>query len=1136
MVIYPFLAYKLIDVFIASSIFNNNMFLVYWRNKINNHYFMNYHQYNIDNTKNSLLYDTYATDRKLSFYANFSLKNLMLLSDIKKYLLELFYSTSFFGCVNFNDINFNKIKMTLNTVSLSQLDSNIFLSDNTINTYNNLKVITSYIITDYVQNNYSILINRWDNNSKYNSSYSIIINSISYTANTFKNIDFNLTLMFNYLPLNFDSFILKEVHLLKIPLILFESAPVPSILFNSIIILSKQHIIDLLQSENIFELNNLIINVPNIVIDYTYYLKLVTIEINNKKYRYIIDIQNVDDKYQIISEHKISFNKNDIESIVLEFINIIYRDIATKDGSTIIDNTFIINNRNDWKYDPLKTYWLYNKNDYIHLQYRDGLFIVNDKLENLIYTIREISNSSLPSFLKLINYYKANNNISDLYDFTFQTSMIFLVKTEVPYFYFYNIPFIINKSEIYLNDSLVTKIIPLSSNQFFENDIAVLYDQRNLLNNITHYELVKYVSNSFDEIFLQSEYINIINTLEQAKLEILNLNMDFINNTTYYGSTTNTIINNIININNYDLVNFSNEDFDNCNKLAFDVYKNSELLILNSNKAVLNIYNYPVLSRIPNRKISNNLINYLKNISVYFKEQFLYINKNSDYSLIFNENQYNNQYTSIGDIKSTIQNNIFDFNNDYKIELLYPLCLSTDVHTLYYNDQRINIKSTSESKTLISDSFNIVINNDDQYETDIYYSQRDVFDNEKFNFMGYIYFKQNIFFSNIIDINNYNYIKLDNNNFYNLIDFQNNLSIELNVTFNNSFLYNISDLSNNNIFYSITNISNNLLLLYYYKIKIDLSGILIGDIGNCLYINKKIYFFEVINYLQNIINIISVHKFDIYNSNYIIGNLIITNINNILYSSYIDLIKPIFINLSNFTIIEIFEFNYYSQDVHIYNNFIVNNTLNPVIRKVNIYNFILLNNNNLVVTLFEKKYNIVKLPPFNLINNKLVSFNDNVNIFFEKSNNCLVKLDNYIFNMNDLSNNILNENNYALSILPIQNPNLIYFKINGDVIKEGLNKIIINFQNLLEMPNTSYYLINGCYIYIEKLKNQVIIYDDNIEYYNTGTFNKIYLLDNIYFNNRNPLFYSYEYKLLKEDLIGNIISDKNDIPVKNIIV
>ena len=1138
-ILYGFLAYRLIDILANSITFADNLFLIYWRNKINNYCFMNYHQYNSDNINNSDLYDSYELNRKLTFYVNFSLRNLLKIEDIKKYFTELFYSSSFFSCCNLNEKEFLLLKSTINTINITQLQSNnipINLNESSINNYNDLQIINTYnIYNNFIKDNYIIKILNWNNNSKISSLYYIIINKIVFNAIKFTNINFELILFFDYLPNNINNFILKETHNIKIPLISITNSEIPLNICNIINIYKKNNnilITDNIISDKIFKLNNLIIKITKTINDYIYYFKLISININNNISRYLVDIININGDYMIISDNLTLFNKDEIISIDLEFINIIYRDIATKDSNTIINNKFTINNRNDWIYDPKKTYWLYYNGKYITLQYIDDSFIVNDELEKVVYIVREIDNTSIPTFNNLIK----TSNISDLMDFFFQTSMMFLSMTSLnnnsmPYIYFYNIPFLLNDSEIYLNNKKITIILPLNSNQFFNKNFSILYDKENLLKKVTHIELVKYVTSQFDLIYYQTEYISIINTLEKAKNIIIELNNNILLDNSHYGKTTETIINNIKKINSIDIINFNNEDYYLYNKLALDLYGNNLNLISNNviQGLIVNIYNYPIISNIPNRKISLELINYLNNIPIEFNNQINYINQNNDFLLLTNKNSYSEKYLSLSDIKTEIKNNAYDNSNVYKIDFLYPI-EDYGYNSLYYNNQKIDISNNILiDNSIYINNFNNIINNDDEYETNYININQNDFNYNKFNYIGPIYLdNNNINFTNIIDLSNYTHIMLDDNNTYILNEFININNIYSNVIFKNSYLYKFNQIEEN---YNIFNQFNN--LIYYYKIKVNFIGSYIGDYGNILFINNKYYYFEVFDYLLNIIEILSVNKINIIDKNYFIGFKNINNIDDILFPLYNNILYITNIKILNIDILENNIFNYFNSDNLIYNNLLFNNKIISTIKKINNYNFIYLDSSSTNIKLIENNIINKKLPHIYIKNNTIISENINEDLFNSNKGNNIIKIDNYILNINDLSNNYIISDNYELSILPLENPNLIYFSISGDITK-GYNQIIINFNNIINIPVPAYYNINGSYIYLFEFKNQIIINDKNINYYNIGYFDNIKLLDNNYFKCEYPLFLNYEYITLNENLTGNITYVNQNIPVNNI--
>jgi len=217
---------------------------------------------------------------------------------------------------------------------------------------------------------------------------------------------------------------------------------------------------------------------------------------------------------------------------------------------------------------------LVNNTTYLSLSYNNSIFTVLDKIEPILYILREINNEYIPSLYNFINY--NNNGLSDLMDFFFQTPMIFLaLDTNAPYLYFYNIPFNINSNTtVLLNNKQVNIILPLNSNQFFNKITSPVYDKENLYNYDTFENIITNMSSLFDTIFQNSLYIDIINTLENAQTELINLNTNILNDINNYGSTTKQIIKNSSLINKINLFNYNNDDYSIYNKLAIDIYGN----------------------------------------------------------------------------------------------------------------------------------------------------------------------------------------------------------------------------------------------------------------------------------------------------------------------------------------------------------------------------------------------------------------------------------------------------------------------------------------------------------------------------------------------------------------------------------
>ena len=1105
MILYPFLAYKLIDTLANLQLFTNTMFLIFWRNKINNFYFLNYQQNYSSNLSNTYLYDSYEINRKLTFYTNFNIKNILFLSDIKQYFLNLFYSNSFFGFVNFNSIETYNFIQSTNTINIKQIQSS--LNESEIKNFNKLKIINKYYV-DYKILSNTIIISNWYNNYNVNTIFYITSFNNNYYPTSFSVDNFILTLTFDYLPIIDNTLNLIVENNIDLPLVNLADGLIPQNNFFIFNIFSKTNNLitndNILSLTNLFRLNNLLINIDNTINNYIFYFKVIVITIKNEVFRYFIEIENSDGYYKIISNNNELYDKNEITNIDIEFIEIKYRDIGTKDGNTITNNTFVIEIQNNWVWDINKTYWLYGNQKYLSLRYENGNFIVNDKLEPIVYIIREIDNTSLPSFYNYLNYYENSNLISDLMDFFMQTPMIFLLKGQ-PYLYFYNIPYNIDSNtELYLNNKLVTWILPINSNQFFGKKVSTLFDREILLNNLSLPDLITLMSTQFDSIFYQSTYLNIINVLENAKKILIELNTTFLNNN--YGKTTNEIITNINKINNYDLLNYTNINFSNSNNLVLELYGNTTIL---SNKIIqgLNVqfYNYPYTSYLPNRKISSDLLNYLNSIPTFFEEQILYINSNIDYYTITNPNQYNETYSSIGDIWNQIDNVTYNYNGNSNITLLYPMD-NINFNSMYYNNNQISISSIVSYNEVIAHNFNSFIYNDDQYTTEIYSNETNTYNQNKFNYLGLIlYANGNIYFTNKtnkIDISNYNYVLLDDNQIVKI----NNNRDPLNIIYKNAYLLNIIDLSNNVNFVKCDN-------YYYYLASIDISNNL--SLYNCLIYNNSIYY---LNYLNNRVEIFSNQELNLYNNDYLIGSIAITNIIDLFNSSLLDITNIQFIRIK-LNIIKSNTVNYYSQ-----NNFI-NTFYDQVI--INNYRFIYLDTSNTSINLNQLTYNTIKLPP---INKNFVFYNGNEDLFYSNQNNFLIKMDKYIINYYDLSKNILLSDNYNLSVLPIELPNLISYDISGYI--NITNCIEIYFYNLLNIPINCYYKINGSYIYLSDISNYILINDNNLIYYNLGSFDKIYLLDNSYFKNSYPNIINYDYINLSENLIGqlngNIIYDINN--------
>lgn len=1131
MILYPYTAYKLIEKIITSLYFENYMFIIFWRNKINNFYFMNYHQFNSTNLSNTNLYDTNELSRNLTFYINIDIKKILFLQQIKKYFIDIFYSYSLCGCININETNYEKLKLNINQITLQSLNNNnvpIALDETSIKNYSTLMIKTKYEITNFIQlDTHNLVINDWDNNWNSNSKYYIYYNNIKHYVYNFTNNNFILSLNFNEsdIPTIVNSFILEEYYYIDVPLVSFDNLlnnPVNQVYsFNIFKIINNKIVTDNIISNDIFNISNMNIILTSEINKYFRYFKIIKFLTNdNVCHRYVIDLQNNNTNYSIITNEIVEFNKNNLISVDIEFLNISYTDLGTKDTNTIFNNIFEFNETNEWHYNQNNTYWLYNNKDYILLKYENNNFIVLDDLKpNITYTIREIYNDNIPNLFNYINYYNNPSSPSDLMDFFFQTTFIMIMNTDsnnrYPYIYIYNLPFLLSlNSEIYLDNNKINNLLPLNTNQFFNKQVSPTFSKDCLVNRLSHINLLKIMTNLINTEYSNPDYKNIFDVLEQSKTEIVNLNLNILNDTTLYGKTSIQIIKNSMSINNIDLTIFNNDDYNKYNNLALDIYNNNSNLI--SNIVIQNIkkpiYNIPIVSLLPSRKINSDLIEYLNEIPKYYQEQINYVSNNTDYLLITNEEQYNENYKFINDFKFNIYN-VFFVTNNYLYNTLFTFKID-NLESIYYNNTKFEISSLNENM-FIANFIPNIDNYDKIYDHEIIQIDNEVINNEKFNYFGPIYLDtyNNIIFNNNINFDGYNYIQLDNLKIYPIDD--NLWKQTINKINMNSYLYNITDSNNNEEFIYCDN-------LYYYLLKLDIN---ITELGSVLYCNNKTYYYEYYSTDDNtIIKILSKNIFDIKINDYFVGfpkSTQIDSVNNFININFNELVNFTKINISKITILEYYKFNYYSTLLNLNNNYIINNVFQPIIRIFNNITFIFIDNINDELSINIKNYTTKKLPPFKLdINLNFVFFSKQSD--FEKcKDTSLLKLDNYIITLNDLQNNILESNNYDLYILPKTDINLIEFNISGSISKEN-NQIKIILNNTLNLISFSYYLINDRYIFIENVTNEIVI-NNNLNYYNLGIFDKIYLLDNSYFENKLPLVSRYTYVNMKDDFLENKI-------------
>jgi hypothetical protein len=311
-------------------------------------------------------------------------------------------------------------------------------------------------------------------------------------------------------------------------------------------------------------------------------------------------------------------------------------------------------------------------------------------------------------------------------DYFLQTPFILLANNNLPYIYVYNLPFIINSdTNIFIDNFKLNSLFPLNSNQFFDKKISPTFCKENLSNRISFQTILSYMYNLFDDLYINNpQYSNIINVLETSNNQFINLNLDLLNNTSYYGSTSQQIIKNV------NLPTFSNNDYLKYNKLCLGIY---DTLLLNTT-----IYNTPYVQYSGKGRL-NNIEIYLNEIPKFFIEQITWITENQDYLLI--TNKINQNYSSLSDINHNIET-IFFNQTKYKYKTMFNID-TNNLISIYNNNKKFNIDSyetniTNITNTFYADYMDNIKNNDIKTDIDII-----KLDNDKFEYFGPIFLDSN---------------------------------------------------------------------------------------------------------------------------------------------------------------------------------------------------------------------------------------------------------------------------------------------------------------------------------------------------------------------------------------------------------
>ena len=1111
--IYIYLCYKYLELVVNNNIFNDNHFLVLWRNKINIGYFFrtidNLDNYSTDQgtptEPNSLknvfysLHDYNEDTRKLTFYHNINLTRDINLDIIRDELIKTIYSESFYGTIDIkqNDYIVNQLDIYPYNARAGK-EYNI--NNKLIEIYEELIFDikdSQIIITDS-----QIIIKNWNRNI-FDEIF------IKYKGQFIKMIDFEIK--DNIVSITNQNLILNGILQLEIKTIYTLKIPIINItndkninLTNTTINDTRIKLYDI--SNNIISTNN--INNKQIFCDISCnknYFYQLNIEYNNG----FIERKNVDfSNNYFVSEldlkyHQINKINLDIIDINLKFI----QDISNNIKDTL---NFTITNISSYDLSEYDTFWLI-ATSLNNKKITKEIFIPVKLLNNVFYIYGNISayinyswslyviyndNQIIPNLFSILHHelnYTTTTKIKySINQYAYQLPMIFHVSSNnnVPLYIFYNIHMTENAT-IKIDNNIIKKICPINSSQFYRystveitpiviKNIPIMFEFTNLQKYQSKSDLIKLLLNKFDETFLNNTFFgDIIKLLEKSTNLYKDLIIDTIKMLKELGKSIETVIDTSKIINNLNLTKYNNRDFDKYSVLApkyYNISQNSLDIGLGINTIKLSSDWY-ILTQIkdiytPANKISTDLPDYLKNVSNTMLKQIDYIVYNEDFQNIFNKNQYQEKYNYKYILENVINNNIIKTEN-YTIQTLYDMSNNYSNFTeIYFDNILIDISSNND----VSGGNLFEINNEKILFTEKFRLDTDAYTVDKFNYLGSIVFKNGNFnFNN--DISNIQYVLTDD---LKIIDLS-NVNMNNLKTYCNSYQITLSSSLS-----EFTPISTK----YVYNVEIP-------EYTDAITTNKGI--------------LISGNYYNLFkNTNYILvgdKELILTQwaiIGDSSGGNMTTFISDKTIDINNIKILNGFK-----------SNIKVSGTQNNKIDKK--YNLIDCIQNgidtyysvetSIKVELYDCSKNQL-LPPFNIVNNQISYNHDNKNFIIENFNNDYwFKLDNNIIQGSKLRTLDIS-GNYDLSLYPNKFLKLIDTNAIADISNGFLN--LSNIQ----LPNYSYYYIDNYVYYIKVLSSSYSLTDYLIK--NT-TKKKVYLLDDSNFRKRHSQYIS---------IIDNISSEK----------
>ena len=1167
--------------FIYSSInkyFYDDTLLLFFYNKINGYLYERFNR--ISNLSSTSILNF----KGLVFYYNINLKEYITQNCIYNFLTEILNMSTFICYIPIN--NMTPLNLRLNNIVDYQNDMNQygpFYNNN--NCFHELKTVTEFTDIIYTIDNNDIIIDISINNiilpndiitfdiSNNNIIYRISQYDINKNILTLNNIVDQIDTKYN---LNLNIITKHSIPLLNIS----ETGSAND--FTKVTIYSKSKSINLFESYN--KINIVLTQYSYIIISYgsnstkvvlAKYDSTLNILVSDLLDRYYIEYDTITATIINLPCTYLTINDNDCNASISSSYPYIY---ILKTSTVYINNSSLFTHINTINSNDINIRIMSETDTIITLYCYDSNVFNKSSID-----INIMNNSYLPNFYQ---YTSLNPNVSTTVDYMMQKPLLIQLNnsSNLPIYCIANI--VKNKnSTLYLDEKQIFILYNMNGDQLIRNSILNKLYSSHYYNGLLLYQ--SDVDTIKDSIYLNyfssyNQFIDIVSIIESGIDEYAKSYIDTIDNINIvekYGSTINSVYHTCIpfntlyystNISSYQIIptNYSLSNYDIYTIFAISLFnftnvnlqnitKDDNIIVVLTNKINNMIVNSPWQNYNPSFKLSNKILNYLSNYSIYALRQLDYVDRNTTLLSITNSSNFPQDFSTENILRFKYENLVYNINYT-KLYLKYTNpwtlylqnTLEDDISILWNLDSTNQIINVNTSNELYSnESIAPFIDSPTYTETIL-----ETFESSQFKLIGAIKVQDGkIVLPSTTVFTSTKYIVIDNNiiidttlqkqsYIYTGINYK-SYSLELKDSTN----YTFSQLNQPFYYYKIT-MSNlkdyfNTNVKYLVNFKNNINGYMkyieMGDGYLILLLNNKIILENNTTMFYSITSLSDSDIFNYINSNFFSDNF--TNIYKFIFINFtIDIVNTynIFQERNTFTLNEflIFENNillnqYYSDYIYLLGRLMLQ------------YNGT--TTNSIILTLYETTSTL--LPPLYITKYNVTIFDPLQDINWLQYKDYWLKIENNIFQIKNFTN-ILNLDNDNYLLYYYNKSNYPIIKKNSDIFYEKieiLNAEYNPYQNCFTFNEDTIYPNNFTAIsnYISSNINQYIANNNqidsiNINIYlnpqNTNIETNIILQDNNGILYRRPLIitntiFSINYNLF--DIGNNLIDNFIVLPI-----